>query len=486
MKKKMIIIGLDGASFELLQPMIDDGTLPNLKIIQQKGCWADMEVCLPPVTCPNWKCYSTGKNPGKLGVFWWENIDIANKRVYHPRKRYQKHKEIWDYLSIAKKRCLIMNMPTTYPVKEINGYLIAGGPDAPEKGFTYPKNLEQQLEKEGYKVHAEKINPLIFSKEEIFADCRNVIKKRFEIFQKLIKEETFDFAQITLFYINAMQHFFWNDELTKDLWKLIDSNIGKLCKQHTVFLLSDHGSNPISTVFNINSWLEKEGYLVLKKNKFSSMLSALRINQESCYKFINKMGIKKEQLIKIIPESLLKLIPFEGGEIRKEAKTQKINWKKSRAIASGQGPVYLIDKSSALKKEIITKIKRLKNKKGENIAANVFTKEEIYLGPYLDIAPDIIIDQNKGVHIQGGIGKKAIFENPLKWKGENKKTGLFMAYGPEISTNGNFGKVHILDLAPTILNFFEINKPENMDGKVLNILKKEEVYEEKTYKKIKI
>jgi len=79
---KLVVVGLDGASFELLDPWIEEGSLPNLRKIKDSGVYGDMESCLPPVTSPNWKCYSTGKNPGKLGIFWWENIDVKNKRVH--------------------------------------------------------------------------------------------------------------------------------------------------------------------------------------------------------------------------------------------------------------------------------------------------------------------------------------------------------------------------------------------------------------------
>ena len=470
MKTKLIVLGLDGASFELIQPWMDEGTLKNLKKIQQKGTWADMESCLPPVTCPNWKCYATGMNPGKLGAFWWENIDKKEKKVYHPRKFYSKHKEIWDFLSDQKKKVLVMNMPTTYPLKKVNGYLISGGPDSPDEGYTYPKELEKRLEKEGYKVHAEKLNPDIFSREEIFESCKETINNRFKSFKKLIKED-FDFAHLTIFHVNAMQHFYWNDDLTKEIWKILDNHIGDLIKNYNILLMSDHGSNEIKTVFNINTWLENEGYLVLNKSKVSKLFSKLNISQEKCYRLVNKLGIKKELVLKLTPKILLKYMPFEGGEIRKEAKTGNVNWEKSKAIASGQGPVYLIDKS--IKDEIKNKLEKVKDKKGKNIAIHIFSKEEIYNGPYLDIAPDLLIDQNKGVHIAGGIGKSGVFESPSKWKGENKKIGLFAVYGNNFKSMGKLTSMKIVDLAPTILSLYGIKKPPEMDGKILDIINKQ-------------
>lgn len=70
-----VTLGLDGGSFELIEPWLQDGTLPNLKCVCDEGIVEDMQSCVPPVTCPNWLCYATGQNLGKIGVFWWEAID---------------------------------------------------------------------------------------------------------------------------------------------------------------------------------------------------------------------------------------------------------------------------------------------------------------------------------------------------------------------------------------------------------------------------
>ena len=75
---KTIVIGLDGASFDLINPWLRAGKLPNLQSLMDNGVKGRLKSCLPPTTSPNWKCYSTGKNPGKLGMFWWENIDFRN------------------------------------------------------------------------------------------------------------------------------------------------------------------------------------------------------------------------------------------------------------------------------------------------------------------------------------------------------------------------------------------------------------------------
>ena len=84
---RTVVFGLDGAHFELIEPWIEDGDLPNIQRAIDEGMSGDLQSVLPPVTSPNWKAYLTGKNPGQFGIFWWENIDIKNRRIYYPNNR---------------------------------------------------------------------------------------------------------------------------------------------------------------------------------------------------------------------------------------------------------------------------------------------------------------------------------------------------------------------------------------------------------------
>src|SRR3990167_6365385 len=111
MFSKIIVIGLDGGSWNYIQQWIDQGKLPTFKKLQAQGIWGVQQSQLPPVTSPNWKCYSTGFNPAKLGVYWWENIDVKKRKIYIPSSQSFAGKEIFDYLSDAGKRVGVVNMP---------------------------------------------------------------------------------------------------------------------------------------------------------------------------------------------------------------------------------------------------------------------------------------------------------------------------------------------------------------------------------------
>lgn len=451
---RTVVIGLDGAHFELIEPWLEEGELPNIKKMMEEGIYSDMEACLPPVTSPNWKCYSTGKNPGELGIFWWENIDVENRRVFYPEERKGGHEEIWDTLSNKGYKVVVINTPLTYPPKEVNGIMICGGPDCQERGFTYPKDLEERLKnKYNYGVHLKK--DMRTNEREAIREIYELIKSRFEVALDLFEGENPDFMQVTTFYLNTLQHFLWNGEETKKAWKIIDGYIGKfLEKDNTnVILMSDHGSNEIETVFNINTWLEGEGYLKYNwKFRLSRFLERLNLSREKIGKFLDTLGLR-ETIKKIVPQKVNETVPSQTGEIKKSGKSDKIDWEKSKAVASGQGPIYLLEDDKELKEGIKNKLFEIRNEKGNKVIREVYEKEEIYSGKYMDEAPDLIIDQMPNVHIPGGIGKENIFDFSEVWKAENKKYGLFVGIGNDLNEE-ELENLKIIDLKNQILDLF--------------------------------
>jgi len=471
---RVIVIGLDGAAFELIEPWIREGELPTIKKLISKGCSANLESCLPPVTSPNWKCYSTGKNPGKLGIFWWENIDLKNRRITFPYSRINKSKEIWDYLSESGKKVGIINMPLTYPPKKVNGFMISDG-FGKNRNFTYPKELENKLKKRyNYKIHPELLPFIEERSEEAVKEILEIISMRFTVAKELLNEYDLDFLHLTIFHINTLHHYFWNGKFTKQAWKLIDRNIRYFVKEDCdLFIMSDHGSNPIKQVFYINSWLAKEGYLKFnRKVELCNLLYQLGITKQHLAKIAKRLRIEP-LLRRFISMEKLGFLPSEAGTIDMSGKTDLIDWNRTLAIASGQGPVYINLNSKdkeKIREELIIKLESLRNPlTGEKIAKKVYRKEEIYSGEFLSEAPDLIIDQSSGTHIRGGIdvSKKRIFEEPKKWMAENKRYGIFIAHGLDIKRGVRLEKVSILDLAPTILHMMNVPIPSDMDGRVL-------------------
>ncbi|HET8675412.1 MAG TPA: alkaline phosphatase family protein, partial [Blastocatellia bacterium] len=121
MGNKVLVIGLDGASFNVLDPLIEKGYMPNLARLVATGTRADLETTFPPITAVAWSSFMTGKNPGKHGIFEFVRRDHGTKRELAVNATYRQGRAIWDLMGEAGKRVIVHNFPCTYPPREVNG-----------------------------------------------------------------------------------------------------------------------------------------------------------------------------------------------------------------------------------------------------------------------------------------------------------------------------------------------------------------------------
>jgi predicted AlkP superfamily phosphohydrolase/phosphomutase len=298
-----------------------------------------------------------------------------------------------------------------------------------------------------------------------------LIDSRFTVAETLCKEYDVSFLQVTTFYINSLQHYLWDDEYTRRGWQIIDEHLGQfLDADCNVILMSDHGSNPIRTVFHVNSWLESNGYLKTDTD-VADTFYRLGINKDRLIQLTNRLGLT-EFAKRVTPRKVLQYLPDNSGAVNKEGKTDAVDWERTDAIASGQGPIYLTaergtNEYTRIREQMQTELKSVSDSDGNPVADVVYKREDVYSGTYADEAPDLVIDQAKGVHIPGGIGREAVFTKPADdgWHAENKRQGLFVATGPDFTT-GTHDPMSILDLAPTLLHLHNQPVPKDMDGTV--------------------
>ena len=468
---KSIILGLDGANWDLLSPWLESGKLPNIQSLRDHGTTADLESCLPPVTCPNWRCYSTGKNPGKLGVYWWEKIDTKNRTLSTPTSKSFKSTNYWDYLAADDISTGVFNLPMTYPPLSMdNGYLVAGGPGSQQDGYTDPPELEADLEAQEYQLHPD--SP-ITSKDDydVATDIVDLIDERLSTFRSLLDKRDVDVAHCTVFYINVLQHYFWRGEPTAEAWQVIDEHIGAIREAYpkaTLYLMSDHGCAEIDTMFYANSWLEQEGFLTTSTSGTTSVLERFNINKKRISKIADRVGIR-EIVTAAAPEGIKQAVPEDDEGAKRDQKLDRVDWDQSRAIASGQGLIYVLDGREETREQIIDRLCDIQSDiSGIPIARNVYRREEIYDGSYVSDAPLIVFDQTPGIHTSGAIGANPVFEDVSHWSAENVRTGLFLADGPDVTMSAG-ERISITDVAATILHEHGSAIPSDIDGEPLDL-----------------
>jgi len=445
-KRIAVALGLDGASWDLLSVYFDQGKLPVLKRLSVEGVHGVLKSVQPCVTSPAWKCYSTGKNPGKLGVFWWVNFDRKSGKFIAPNAYSFKSKDLWDYLNYHSLRTAIINMPTTYPPKPVDGIMISGFGAPLDKKFnwsqsyTFPKELRRDLEQQyDYKVGiTNEALKRLFCKNRLVKEIKSLINTRFRVTEDLIKSGEYDFVHMSIFYINTLQHYFGESKAVEEAWEYIDTEISKLLEYDiNLIIFSDHGHVPVHSFFSINNWLSDKEYLCIKPS--------LRKNLA---KLVSAMAIPTKRM------------------------DEHIEWGNSDAVATSQGPVYLNklrlgNGYEEFRQKLMQELSQVVDpRNGKKIIKQISTKEQVYSGPYLEEAPDIMLLAEEGYEVYGGVSHKTCSHYTRTWATTNHPDGIYLAYGPDISKKGRFETMSIVDIAPTILHLLNVPVPRDMDGKV--------------------
>ena len=485
-KKKVIVLGIDGACWEQIMPYIDD--LPNFRSFVQKGCWGNLVSCVPPVTFPAWKCYSTGRNPDSLGVYWWVNVNFDEKKfIYHNANSF-KGREIWDYLGDYGYKSGVINMPGTYPPKKINGFIVSGIPAEDSVIYTYPPNLKEFLVKMGYRIHPQiDLHFKLYkgsTKKDILNDILNLIEKRFEVAKFFLNDV--DFLHVTIFYWDFIHHFFGNDEDIKfNLYKKVDAELGELMRSLSldtyIFLVSDHGLRKIDYSFRLNEWLKRKGYIKLTHNP-SMLLERLGFSVDKLAKVVNISKFVSgvvDGIIKYMPKSciswLKNIIPTQEGFENFSALEKILDLEETLAFALGTIIFCNKNKFSSsyelkrfklnLKKDLI----QIKNPDTEEyIFENVWIDKELYPKTDLDA---IFVLPKPGHSIYMGLASQDrelwLKDCVHKWVWDHTLYGIFGVIGPGIKNSYFINNINLIDLAPTMLHIFNVPIPSDIDGRLL-------------------
>ena len=144
--RKLLIIGLDGATWDVLMPLIKKKKLPTLEKLVKNGTYGTLESTIPPVTGGAWLSLATGKTLGKTGIIDFLNRKDATQKLYPTSSSDFKGHSFWDYLSKANKKVGIFNYPMLFPPYKVNGFMVSGLGPSSDDDISYPSSLKKELE----------------------------------------------------------------------------------------------------------------------------------------------------------------------------------------------------------------------------------------------------------------------------------------------------------------------------------------------------
>jgi len=505
---RVLVIGLDGATLDLIRPWAEQGLLPTFQRIMEQGAWGPLRTIIPPLTGPAWTSFMTGKNPGKHALY---DFVIRSPTGYTgvPINASQRDGDsLWRILSQAGKRVGVFMVPVTYPPEPVNGFMVTGMlTPADASDYAYPPQLAAELKTAvpTFSVTPEGTAHPLGREHELLAGLDNLSTMMMDATRYLMNRYPWDFYMLVFKEPDVAMHWLWRfhdenhawhdpragDELKKGLQKVyqrMDACLAELLEMvgddTLVMLMSDHGAGSLETYFHVNTWLVSQGFMKLKSDpatQFKRLLYKLGVTPIGLYKLIMalRQGKQVARTMRDRKTSALSLLrqvflSFES-----------VDWAATRAYSLGNyGQIYVNlqgrDPQGAVApgaeyqqvvQEITTQLEALTDPRtGRRIPGQVHRREEIYHGHRLDEAPDLVfMPDDLRVNSFGmyQFPSKSWLEPVFDRSGGHRMDGIFMLHGPGVRPGVEIADVDMMDLTPTVLAAMGVPIPDDMDGKVL-------------------
>lgn len=487
---RTVVIGLDAATWTVLDSLLDQGCLPNIEQLVTDGISGTLQSTTPPMTPLAWTTMSTGVNPGRHGIFDFLDQDRSTYDINPVDYGKMRRPAVWDVLSTEGHSVGVVNFPLAHPPRAVDPFFISGIPTDVEQTISNSPAIQERLEQSDYRVHPS-VNPGD-GIEPYIEDVLSVVDCRCELTLDLVQEHDLDLLWTVFMGTDWVQHYAWQDDISAEsaigkVYARIDEFIGELRSvvgdDVNILLVSDHGAKRIDGEIHMNSLLEKWGYLNRTEQSAGRPAELIKNSLLSLGWKIGRTvppDIKK-MLKKLISEGTVDEMENAVG-YGQQNMVKSIDWSETDAFSYGyMGRVFLHDEeaypsgtlSSAerdeIKDELTERLLALRHPEtGDRLVEDVLTKEEVYDGPSVANAPDLLIVPTDWQYmIYGDFGNEWI-NSPSLRIADHDPEGVLIAAGPDI--NSGPVNANIADIAPTILSLHDLPILEGMDGRWLDEL----------------
>jgi predicted AlkP superfamily phosphohydrolase/phosphomutase len=423
----------------------------------ERGCWGRLESVIPPITVPAWMCMSTSQDPGSLGVYGFRNRkDHSYNGLSVVNSTSIQQTAIWDVLGAHGQRVVVVGVPPSYPPRHVQGVNVGCfmTPDTRTNDYTYPSSVKSEIERlvGEYPVDVKgfRTDNKDWLRDQIF----DMTRKHFEVIRYLMATVDWDYFQFVEIGVDRIHHGFWKyhdqlhrhyvpdnpyENLINDYYVTVDQEIGNLLEllddDTNVLVVSDHGAQRLEGGFCVNEWLRREGLLVLK-------------------------------------EAVTRPTPFSPS---------LVDWTRTRVWSEGgyyarvffniegREPYGTVRESEYddLVDDMTARFRALRDDRGEPMGSLVFQPGHLYRS-LRNVPPDLIVHFGALYWRSiGGLGYDSLYlqENDTGPDDCNHaQFGSFLLAAPGMPVKGEVEGVHLLDIAPTLLELAGYEAAESMQG----------------------
>ena len=427
---KIVFVGLDGVPFSLLHNFFDLDVMPGLKKVAADGIFSPMDSSRPPISSVAWTSFMTGKDPGYHGIFGFTDVAKDEIRLTLPSFDDIRAPVIWN--KFPEKRSVVVNLPFTYPARPLNGVLIAGFVAPIFERAVHPTSLIPWLKSKGYKTDTDNVKARqnkSFLIEELFSTLRALEEVVFTL-----EREPWDIFIFVVTGTDRLNHFLF--DALKDhthpyhsesvsYYRKVDDFVSRflarLDNKTRKVILSDHGFTDLKLQVNLNYLLRMRGYLSfdsleardisgVSPNSVAFAMDPTRIYINSRARFRTGL-LSSSQALETRVRLRNDLLQFRISDLG--------------SMASGLG-----------------------FSPNESLFTEVKLKEEIYQGPCLEFAPDIVVTPRPGYDVKASINASSLCQKDI-FTGVHTQDDAFVIVGDR-ETNEDFSKFSVSDISGLI------------------------------------
>lgn len=391
---RTVIIGLDGVPFGLIKEFAEAGIMANTAGVISQGLFKKMHSSIPEISSVAWSSIITGENPGRHGIFGFTDLRPGSYTMRFPNFSDLRAPPFWD---LWEGESVIINVPSTYPVREMNGVHISGFVSIDFDKSVHPKSLVPKLRHIDYRLDVD--SQQAHSSMDLFlADLDTVLNARIEAYRYLW--ENFEWQTFMLVFTGTdrLMHFLWDaredeyhryHDLFIDHFRKIDQAIGEIINRTTdddlFVMLSDHGFERLEKDVYINYILMQEGLLRFNEGEDIDI-------KNICY------GTEAFAL--------------DPGRIYLNLK--------------GKFPCGTVDQADS--EDLICRIEDLFHSielDGRKVVKDIYRKGQIFSGPYLNDAPDMVLVGAEGFNLKANVKAERLADKTI-FSGKHTQDTAFL------------------------------------------------------------
>jgi predicted AlkP superfamily phosphohydrolase/phosphomutase len=485
----LTVIGLDSATFDVVDPMLAVGELPNLGRLCDVGARGVLRSTTHPLTPHAWATIVTGVNAGRHGIWDFTERDESGYQLRLVNGSFRRAPAVWDRLRRSGRRSGIVNVPFTWPAPDVNGFAIAGfDAAAREQGLTSPEALRDELRERFGSLELDNAFPLTDGKLDLDL-VRRAASQKVQIVTWLAERFDPELLLVVFMAADHIHHLSWTDweanglaSPVAEVYRILDDAVGALAELAgggNVMVVSDHGAGPLHGVVNLNAWLASQGFLAYEAG--GGVVGRKLLG--------DALGLRR-----YLPERLRYAAKQRLPGLRQKAIERGdytvLDWSRTRAFSYGtfgnivlnvrgreeNGIVEPGDEYERVRDALAARLLDLQGPGGEQIVGHVHRREDLFHGPELAKVPDLLVEFDRYAWLGKGNLKtrsESLWDeieieggSDHSYVGSHRHEGIVVLSGPAVARGAPVGG-ELVDVAPTLLYLMGEAVPADLEGRVL-------------------